>query len=116
MICNTICSQIDRFGTECVLTESNGTEKYILKGIIYPIGIKNREYAQMDYTEHGSIDNSDFIFIFKAPEQKIDFENAVLWAEYDGRQKSMYYVKSYKTFYYGDEQAYFSAVISPCSQ
>lgn len=113
VIYQTICEQINNFGTECVLTESNGTNKYVLKGIICPIGIKNREYAQRDYTEQGSIDNSDFVFIFSVPKQNIDFENAVLWAEYDGKQESMYYIKSYKAFYYVDKPVYYSAVISP---
>ncbi len=115
MIYQTICGQINNFGTECVLTESNGIKKYVLKGLICPIGIKNREYAQRDYTEQGSIDNSDFLFIFNVPEQKIDFENAVIWAEYDGRRESMYWVKSCKTFCCGDKPIYCSAVISPCS-
>ena len=108
MIYQTICKNIDRVGTDAVLTEFESDKKYILKGILQPIDVNNRGYSQWEYTAHGSIDNSCYLFIFNTMENKIDYKNAILWVH-----NRYYFVKSCKTFYYCDKAPYMSAVLTP---
>lgn len=108
MIYQAICENIDKIGADAVLTECESDKKYILRGILHPIGVNNKEYSQTEYTVHGSIDNSRYLFIFNAIDEKINYKNAILWVH-----NSYYFVKSCKTFYYQDKSLYMSAVLTP---
>lgn len=109
MIYRTICENINRVGIDAVLTEcGENNKKYIVKGILQPIGVNNRAYSQLDYTSHGSVDNSHYLFIFNATKENINYENATLWIN-----NGYYLVKSHKMFYYCDKALYMSAVLTP---
>lgn len=108
MIYNTVCTAINRIGTEGTITEYESGNSFAVRGIIQPLSSKSNQNNSLDYTEAGSIDNAKYSFMFINPKPKIDYQNALLWIEND------YYVfKSCKAFYFKDEVIYRTAIVIP---
>ena len=110
MIHQTIHDSIDEQGLSCTLTEYESQKSYPLKGLIQSIGMKNREHSRMNYSPHGKYDESHLLFIFNAPDENINYENAVICTENHDR----YYIRNCKPFYYKHRILYYMATIMPC--
>ncbi len=110
MIHQAIRDGINKQGLSCVLTEYESQKNYPLKGLIQSIGMKNREHSRMDYSRHGKYDEAQLLFIFNAPDETIDYENAVICTENHDR----YYIRNCKPFYYKHNILYHIATITPC--
>lgn len=108
MIYKIICKNIERYGTDSVVTEFKTENKYIIRGILQPVNNKSRDYEQLDRTAGGKIDNSDYYFIFNIPKEEIDFEDAIIWI-FD----RYYRVKAHRTFYFNEKPLYMTSLLSP---
>ncbi|MEE0858621.1 MAG: hypothetical protein U0M12_04025 [Acutalibacteraceae bacterium] len=108
MIYQTICKNIEKFGTDSIVTEFKSEKKHVVRGILQPVNNKGKDYEQLEHTTGGKVDNSDYYFIFNIPNKEIDFENAVVWIY--GRY---YWLKAYKIFYFSEKPLYMSALLSP---
>lgn len=107
MIYNSICNVIDRLGAECVLSEYNGNGACVVKGILQPIKNRARE-SDVDHTNAGVVDNSDYNFLFNLPDKNIDFDNAIVFVY--GRN---FWLKEHKIFYFKNKPLYAQATLSP---
>lgn len=108
MIYNSICNVINRFGTECVLSEYNNCGACVVKGILQLIKNRARENACIDHTSAGVVDNSNYNFLFNLPDKNINLENATVYV-YDKH----FWLKEYKIFYFKNKPLYAQATLSP---
>lgn len=108
MIYNTVCTAIERMGTEGTITEYESGNSFSVNGIIQPVSSKSNQNNSLEYTEGGKIDNAKYSFMFINPKSKIDYRNALLWIE-----DNYYVFKSCKAFYFKGEIVYRTAIVIP---
>ena len=74
MIEKTIINAIEKFGTDCVLTEYETGGKHIVRGFLQPINSSLKQYTPTEYTEAGTVDNDSYLFLFNVPKENINYE------------------------------------------
>lgn len=108
MIEKTIIDTIEKFGTDCVLTEYETGNKRIVRGFLQPINSSLKQYTPTEYTEAGTVDNDSYLFLFNVSKESINYENAMLWV-YD----SCYWIKDCKVCRFVNKPLYMRGVLSP---